>query len=351
MKYVPTVMSLPGELSALQKQSFSSSIMPFIQIIKDKKTIKGKASVLNDIENLIKSKSNITFFITVPRNLTMTDGKLKPTVKEFFRNIDKDSNYHLSILNKFTKFSNVIPVIEVDLNNYKNGDLTKLKNKLSNKSNTFCYRIDSGKLNTIKDELSKLITKDDYLLYDLGSKTSPNKNEINTLKKLKNNVSFKSIVIKQPYKNLTFSKFPNQLINSTHKAFDCIDFDFYKNFKNWNFDYFGDWAGIRNIPIYNVPVSYPSYLTIELDNFNHHAFKGIAKKPLSFNTVVLKKYTSSPHWLNKIDDSHKHSCYGCTLITQFNNKSTKVNNATKWKTATISHFLSAMDYKINNSII
>lgn len=353
MKYVPALMSMDGELNALSDQSFSNNIMPLIRIVKDIKVKNGKASIIDDIEDIIKAKSDIDFFVTIPMNLNLSSKKLKKPVEAFYKRIKTKSNIHRDILIRFAKYSNVIPVIEVNLDSYSEGDLSNLKSGISSVSGKFAYLIEGKNLGTIETELFGLITKNDFLIYNLNEhsfiKTSI-KNEMKNIRDYKSKIGFKSIAIKQIYSDLTFSKFPDREILKTDDAYDCIDFDFYDDFKG-DFDYFGDMAGIRNNPIYDGGVSYPAYLTIEMDTFKHHGFKGIEVDINSFESTLLPKYLESDHWTKKLTPSHKSACNGCKIINNFANGVGKVNNATKWKTITISHFIDTMDYKISNSIV
>lgn len=350
MKYVPLLMSLDAEIKALGNQNFSSSVIPLIQIVKDKKLEGGKASVLDDIQSIIKAKPHNSFFITIPRNLNLAKKKLKKPIQRFFAEIEKHADYHISILERFSKYSNVIPVIEVNLEKYSKGDLMNLKSHLTKYSDKFCYRINAKKLSIIKDELSEMITYNDYLIYDLDSFSFDRKSikaEISYINRLKSEIKFKSIIIKQVYQNLTFYKFPDREISRTDEAYNCIDFDFYDDFTEYNFDYFGDWAGIRNNPIYAGGIPYPAYLTLELDSMNHHGFKGIAQDITSYKNIVLPKYLSSQHWRNLTNSKHKALCFGCSYINNFSKGYEKINDAKKWKCIVISHFICAMDYKIN----
>lgn len=354
MKYVPMLMSMDGELNALKYQGYGNDIIPFIQIIKDIKVKDGKASVLTDIEAIINSKQGIDFFITVPRNLDLSSKKLKKPVNTFFEEISTDVSYHSRILNRFSKYSNVIPIIEVDLESYTAGDLLRLKNSITNSSKKYGYRVDAKSLDIIKVELSGLISKNDYLIYDLKDLSFDKnsiKNEIKEIQNMQTAKGFATVAIKQIYKDLTFSKYPDGLIKPKTDAYDCIDFDFYNDFKIHKFDYFGDWAGIRNNPIYAGGASYPSYLTIEMDNFNHHGFKGIEMDINSYKSTVLKKYVKSAHWTTLLTTLHKNSCYGCKTINNFSLGIDSPNSATKWKTITISHFIETMEHKIKNSIV
>lgn len=354
MKYVPALMSLDGELSALKNQNYNNNVMPLIQIIKDIKRDKGTARIITDIESIVQSKPSINFIITVPRNLNLTNKKLKEPVKAFYNEIESKNSYHSEILNVFSKYPNCIPAIEIKLDNYTFGDLIKLKNSLLYNHQKICYIVEAKRLDVIKSELFNIITKNDLLIYNLEElafeKTSI-KREIKEINTEELKTGFKTIVIKQIYKDLTFHKFPNGLIEPGSDAYDCIDYDFYEDFKNYNFDYFGDKAGIRNTPIYSGGVSYPAFLTIEMDSFEHHGFKGIEKDPNSFKNTLLKNYIKSHHWISILSTAYKRTCFGCKMIDNFNVNIENPNNATKWKAVTIGHFLKIMDYKIENSII
>lgn len=353
MKYVPLLMSLDAEMKALENQSFSSSVIPLVQIIKDKKLEGGKANVLDDIQSIIEAKANNCFFITVPRNLNLSKKKLKKPVQRFFTEIEKNPSYHISILERFAKYPNVIPVVEVNLDRYAKGDLLELKASISKFSDKLCYRVNAKRLDIIKDELSEIISEKDYLIYDLDSFNFDKKSikeEIRFINSLKKTHRFKSIVIKQIYQDLTFYKFPNRKITKTDEAYDCIDFDFYDDLNEYKFDYFGDWAGIRNNPIYDGGSSYPSYLTLEVNSINHHGFKGKAQDITSYESIVLPTYLSSIHWQELTNSDHKTLCFGCSYINKFRKKTEKINDATKWKCITISHFICAMDQKLNQVV-
>lgn len=242
-------------------------------------------------------------------------------------------------------------MLEVNTENYVFGELEELKEELSKYSNTLCYRVDVKNFKYIKDELSKLISDKDYLIYDLNSSNFDKKsvrNEIKEINELKVRIKFKSIVIKQIYDGLTFFKYPDREIKKTDEAYDCIDFDYFDEFSEYEFDFYGDWAGIRNNPIYDGGSSYPTYLTTEIDKFNHHGFKGIPNDITSYEKVVLPKYLESEHWNELLSKKHKENCYGCSYINKFKEGTEKANDATKWKCITISHYISTMDYKINH---
>lgn len=354
MKYVPCITGIDAELIALSKQDFSSNVIPFIQLVKDKKSKRTANSILDDYEELIKTKNHNTFIVTVPRNLNLTKS-LKPTIERFFINVIDNSEYHPNVLNRFAKYENVIPTIEVNIDDYKFGDLKKLKEKVLSKNDIYCYKVESKKLKPIKDELEKLITKSDILIYDFHNNDlfkSSVKKERAVISKMKEKIGFKTIALKQIYSNLTFFKLPNGLIKEDTDAYDCIDLDFYEDFKELDFDYFGDWAGVRNNPIYKGGRSYPGYITIEMDSFNHHGFRGIELQTSSFGSVLLPEYLKSDHWNKILTNDHKTECFGCSLIKEFNsNDDVNPNDAIKWKTVTISHFINTMDYKIQNSIL
>lgn len=347
------ITGIDAELEALKKQTFSTNVIPFIQLVKGKKTSKSNKSLLDDYEALVKSKDDNLFFITVPRNLPL-EKRLKSPVEAFFKLVEDDPNYHSTVLNKFAKYKNVIPTLEANFKTYSNGDLEALKDSVTSANSKYCYRIDAKRLNVIWDEVSSLITKNDILVYDMKdydfSKNSIKK-EIESINTLKKEKKFRTVVIKQIYNELTFFKFPDGIIDESTDAFDCVDFDFYTDFKKKSFDYFGDWAGIRNLPIYKGGQSYPSYLTIEMDNFNHHGFKGIEVKTSSYTTELLPKYLKSEHWTKLLTNTHKSDCHGCEKIIAFSKEKDNANSPIKWKTITMSHFIDTMDYKIDNKIV
>lgn len=358
MKYIPYLYSLDGELLALENQTFSDNIIPFINIVKDKKTSRSSKSVLDDLEKILLSKSSNTFLINIPMNLDLSKKRLKKPIEAFYKEIYSNYNYQISILNRFSNLSNVIPVIDIPIDNYNNGDLKKLRSKIN--ASKVAFIIYAKKSQPIFSELSNLISSEDLLIYDLSSydffKKSI-KDELKQINKIKQDIKFKSIVIKQIYNNLTFFKLPNGEITSNCSGYDCIDSDFYNDFPTFDFEYFGDFCGIRNTPIYDGGLSYPSFIGLHPLNSAHFGFTGIEKDVNSHETTLLPNILNSDYWNDLLSLEHKTLCFGCSKINSFNNltvqknKGNPINNATTWKAMTIAHYLSMMDYKLKNSII
>lgn len=358
MKYIPYLYSLDGELSALAKQNFSSNICPLINIVKDKKTSVSSKSMLDDLYSIIKFKSSNNFLVNIPMNLELTKKKLKNPIEKFYGDIESNTKYQLSILKRFEKLKNVIPVIDVNLLKYNLGDLQKFRSQLN--SQKVAYIFYAKKSSSLLKELTTLIKQNDILIYDLDVLNfyqKSVKNEIKQINNLKTSIGFKTLIIKQIYKDLTFFKLPNREILSNDPGYDCIDSDFFDDFSSFNFDHFGDHCGIRNIPIYQGGQSYPGFIGINTNNFSHFGFRGIEKDITSYSSSLLPNIINSNYWNNVLSHIHKKHCYGCSEIKRFNNlnilknRSNPINNATAWKTITICHYISIIDYKLKNKLV
>ena len=358
MKYIPYLYSLEGELTALQNQNYSKDIIPLVNIVKDKKSVTSSKSILDNLEKIITNKTNNMFFINIPMNLELSKKNLKNPIEAFYKQINLDPNYQISILKKFSKFPNVIPVIDVCASTYSIGDLAQIRSNLN--ATKVAYIFSAKKSTPIFSELSTLITSNDIFIYDLDSydffKKSI-KNEIQQINTLKRSKKFKSIVIKQIYNDLTFFKLPNGEITSSCPGYDCIDSDFIDDFSSFNFDYFGDHCSIRNVPIYKGGQSYPSFIGLHPNKFSHFGFIGKQQDINSHSSHLLPNISSSNYWNAIITSTHKNNCYGCSQINYFlglsvpKGKSNPINNAKTWKTISISHYISMMDYKLNNNLI
>ena len=355
MIYVPKLYNLEAECKALDSQDFSDNIIPLVLFVIDQKRSNSSKSIFDDFENLICRKSNNLFFVSIPQNLPLTKKKLKATVSRFYTSQKSDKNAYIDLIKRFSVYQNVIPTLEVEYGSYALGMLSALKSSISSRSDSYAYYVKASSLSIIKNELFDIITDKDYLIYDLDKKgfhQSSILNEIKEIQNMKKIKHFKSVVIKQVYSELTFSKYPDGKILPGTEAYDCIDLDFYSDFKKYEFEGFGDCCGIRDIPIYRGGgLSYPSYLTIELDTFDHHGFKGIASEPNSFVNTLLPIYLASDHWNKILTPTHKAHCGGCQMINSIYLKKERGNNASKWKTITVSHFIESMDYKLSNYII
>lgn len=354
MKYIPITFGLEGEIEAIKSQSYGTNVAPFLQIVKDIKVAGGKASVLNELEEVVKLKSNNTFFVTIPKNYDLTK-KLKKPINAFYTKLITNPSYEFIVYNRFTKYSNVIPVIEVDFDSYTAGNIGRAKAQINTTSGSYAYRVHVDKLSLIESELNSLVTSNDYIIYDLDSEflyfKGKIRSEVIKLESIKKKKSCQLIVVKQIYENLTFTKMPNRKIISTDLAYKCIDYSFYSDFKASCFDHFGDWAGIRNVPIYEGGMPYPAYLTVEIDTFEHHGFCGIQKDNGSFKTTLLPKYSASVHWNSLLPPLYKAECFSCQYISNFISGTDKPNSAQKWKTITLAHFYKSTDYKIRKGHI
>lgn len=354
MIYVPKLYNLDAEYKALDNQNFSNKILPLLFFVMDKKTSASPKSIIDDFEALIRRKSTNNFFVSIPQNLPLTSRTLKPTVNRFYTSQKTVPNSYINLMKRFSSLPNVIPTLDVDYSSYLPGMLTTLKTSIISSSNSYAYYVKASSFHLIEKEVDNIITDNDYLIYDLDTKDfgkSSIKKELLNINNMKKRKNFNSIVIKQVYSGLTFPKYPDGKILPGTDAYDCIDIDFYTDFKLHNFDGFGDCAGIRDIPIYSGGLSYPSYLTVELNTFDHHGFKGNAKDISSFESILLPKYLKSDHWNHILTPAHKIVCPGCIMINNFHLKLNKCNDAKKWKTITISHFLESIDNKFQMGII
>ncbi|MDB1939205.1 beta family protein [Clostridium tertium] len=358
MKYIPSLYSLDAELISLKKQSFSNNIIPLVNIVKDKKSSKSSKSILDDLEDIIKSKPSNQFFINVPMNLVLSKKKLKNPIEAFYKDIKLNSLYQISILKRFSKLSNVIPVIDVDASSYRNGDLKKIYSHLNVSKVAYIYS--SKKSDCIMKELSNLITSNDILIYDLNTNDlfkNSIKSEIAKINAIKSTINFKSIVIKQIYDDLTFSKLPNREITPSDSAYDCIDSDFINDFSNFKFNYFGDHCGIRNLPIYKGGQSYPSFIGLHPSKFIHFGFIGKEQDVNSHSSTLLPNIQSSDYWNKILTPTLKKTSYGCEQINSFisltipKGKSNPINNGTTWKSIIISHYISIIDNYLKHNIV
>ena len=171
MKYVPIVFNMNEELSALKNQEFSNNIAPFIQLEKDIHSKEEKTNILDEIEEIIIKKYDNTFFLAVP-------------------NIDNQTHHDLKILNRFSSYNNVIPVLEIDPDSYIFGDIKNFKNSLLYER--FCFKVRAKTFSKISIELTTLINEDDYFLYDFNNQDLFHEDIqseitfINQIKKIKN---------------------------------------------------------------------------------------------------------------------------------------------------------------------
>lgn len=340
-KYVPIIRNRSAERTSIIKQSYSNKILPLLEMVVDKPTFKSKYNYFDDHTKFfddIKSK----ILVDIPMNIEMSLKTIK-NIRTFLKPIYDNPSTRVDYLKKLSSnASKFIPVISYNPNKeYNNGFLRNQEKILRSDFKNLAFRLFSKHSINAANEIIPLLKDDDIILIDIEKPYSKNDKKLIELYKSINNLKttkkIKTVIIHTAIPK-TFKK--SSMVNQS--ILNEISTDLLKDFKTLNFDAFGDYCGIKNLPLENTKAVYPSYIHYNGQKNVYVGFKGNFNKPITFTTKVLPIYTTSSCW-NSISSDHIDKCCGCKKILAMQSGKSKINSARTWKSITISHHIREMD--------
>ena len=340
-KYVPVLKNRIAEKEALQNQIVSNKVLPLIEMVIEKPRVASQGDFATSHESFFKDIKSPSILVDIPMYLHLSDKTLE-TVYNFIGPIYRDPIIKVNYLNLLTKIKdkNVIPVISYSPNNYFDTIIVQQRKLLDKSFKTVAYRVFLENFNEAIEEIKLCVKPADIVILDIGEVPHTGrtlKNFYNKLHDLKKTHNCFNVLIR--------SALPSTLKNTElidGKYIDAADNSLIDYYENYNFDAFGDCAGIKRTEIDDIPVSSPAYVYYYRDDNVYVGFKGEYKKISSFESLVLPKYSKSDFW-KKISPTHKEKCYGCNMVSNMISGVQSSNSATKWKTITISHYLKSID--------
>lgn len=342
LEYVPILRNLKAERDAITYLSLSDKIIPLIEIILEKPQINSKESFLSFNKKYFNQIPNY-FFVDIPMYINITR-KTKSSYKNFLLPIYNNQLIRTGLLINLSSLApeKMIPVVSYNPNSsYIKNLIIDQANILRASFKKVAFRIFDSCTDKIIKELEKIITSDDIVLLDIRNKNHTDRSLYGLYSKI-NNIKVlhgcKTVILHQALP----TKIKNTRLIDNHVIPEAIT-DLITSYDiNYNFDGFGDFAGIKAQSLEEIPVSSPAYIHYCNSSNAYIGFKGIFKKTSTFESLVLPKYTSSKYW-SSLTDKHKASCHGCQLIQGMLNGSVKANYAPRWKTLTICHYIKSVD--------
>ncbi|MDT8715391.1 hypothetical protein IAI10_01710 [Clostridium sp. 19966] len=338
IKYVPVLRYISEERKALISISSLKKTIPLLELVRErpgqKRTGTFQDTYLEDF-----SRFKFPILIDIPAYMNINKGTrdgVRDFVDKFKQNIHlKVDYYKLLSINK-----NIIPVLSyMPKCVYVQGELKLDYLELKKSFNRVAFRIFNSKhLNAMLIDISKVITNNDILIYDLD-KASPNDPQaaiiIRWVNKLKSTVKFTSIIIRSSinsevkYKNLIDGRIVNEIDNSL-----------LKDYVKLGFNAFGDFAGIRKdstISKGGYAVVSPGFLQYSWHINSFIGYKARFDDYKEFINHIKPSITSSTYWKRYTDKHHKN-CPGCLGLEA--GSSTQYRD---WKRYALQHYLYTME--------
>lgn len=342
LKYVPILRNLQSEREAIKHLNLSDGIIPLIELILEKPQVNSKKDFISFNKEYL-SKLSSYFLVDIPMyiNITKVD---KIPIKNFLSSIYNNNNTRINHLLSLSSISpqKMIPIVSYNPNiTYIKNTIAEQTNNLSKVFSKIGYRIFEPCPNEVIEELKKLVTQEDILLLDIRNKNHSDKylkdiySKINDIKSISN---CKTVILHRPLPDTI----KNTKLIDNHVVSEAVTtlLDSYN--KEYKFDAFGDFAGIKVPSLNKIPVSSPAYIHYDNSSNKYFGFKGVFKEIRTFESMVLPKYSNSKYWAS-IYNNHKISCYGCKLIQDMLVGKVKINYAPRWKTLTICHYINSID--------
>jgi hypothetical protein len=345
--YIPILRYRQSEIAAIKTMSSTNvfttgKIMPLIEIVQLYPSGRIPKTSKTFYEVYPKELSNYKFpiIIDIPMYIDLNTPKIENKYKEFLEPINNCINTRISYLKSLSCIKNLIPTITYNpREKYISGTLTFQEKELRStfNGNSVCFRLYNDVSDSVINELSNLIKKEDILLLDLDEKKHITADLFNIYMKInaiKNASKCKTVLVR--------SVITNSFKNSTIKNCSVInDFDnsFLNDYKKLGFDAFGDFSGIKKD---SLTESFRGYITNIFYTNTLNRYIGFtahpSMHPKTYSTVIAPSIISSNFWSN-IDSHHKQICPGCIGIINKKDNVLHPGNRTTWKSLTIEHYI------------
>lgn len=337
MKYVPVMRYRGVERSSIKEVDFPDKFMPLLEIVKEK--AQGKMggnfeeTYKRDFENI-----SIPFMVDFPLYFNVTASTV-PNIRKFLRPVQLDHNLLIEYYKRLTNIDNLIPTISYDpRKSFKEEIFKKKIDELKKNFNRLAFRIYNTHFKKSLEIIKKNIKKNDILIFDIDTATynnlalKPKYEDINKAKKENNCITV-----------LLRSSIPETVTNTGLKDDEPvleIDNSLLNHYKDYEFDAFGDYAGIKKDT--SITKGGQPSPGLKYYYWPDNCFIGFGHRYQDleeFKNYILPNLIDSKSW-KFYNENHENNCPGCKTLKSFHDGTdTKYKSQAKWKGIAQKHYL------------
>lgn len=349
--YFPVFRIRQQEILVLKKFNFGHKIIPILEFIKEKDRTSNKLSSKKIYSDLINSIKSDYVLLDLPIYFQPTFSTSEEVIKFFRKYVDNMDNRCNFIMQFESLKSKVVPVISSYLT--KTGEMNTINeqfNKLSPVYNKLAFRFYTNKFNETFEEAKSIIRKNDLLIYDMDSipVTSPivKKNTKELKASFENNLK---IVIRSAInEDIQNNKLENgEVIGEADNSI----IEYY--FKNYNYDAWGDYVGIKKDEISAGGSISPGFIFYDPVENYYYGYKGNIKSLSEFENTIVPEVLKS-NIINQIrenDPEYLKNNEGYNTLLRINNGAEKGKNQAKFKKISMEHYLHCIKLKLDKKRI
>ncbi len=342
-KYVPVLRYRKAEIFALRNVKLSSKVLPLLEIMKEKAGLIRKGSFQSTHCQEFSSYTN-PFLVDFPLYFKITNSTYK-SIRSFLGQLKRNPDLRLDLFEKLVTNKNMIPVVSYDYKNvYKIGSYISDENRLRNSFSRLGFRIfetNERDFKNVLNDIEKIIQKNDILIYDIDNAphTQPFlQARYSSIHSLKKNKGCTTVIVRSAVN-------PDIIFNRLTDNAPVLQADnsLLSSYHNYNFDAFGDFAGIRkDSQITDGGPEDPSvgFLFYSWDKNCFIGYRGHLPDWGEFTNHIRPLVMSSNAW-SSFSNSHIQNCPGCKLISRGPG-----NSAANWKQVSIMHYLHTMEERL-----
>lgn len=348
--YIPILKNRTIEMKSLKclsKIPLSNKTIPLIEIIQERLQSNSKNTFIDILPEIINSNN----LIMVDFLRTTLPKSINTDIKQFINNISRNHTLYIDSILKLNKFSNIIPVLSYR-EGYTDDKLIKQDvEKIRENFTSISFRISANCFKEVFNDIAEVITEKDYLLFDIDTASHYNpvfKVQYSLIDELKKAKHFKSFIINSPKDKELY----NIHLKDGEPIFEIDNSlrDTYQDVNHFNFDGFGDYAGVTNtFPSSGGSIS-PAGIYY---SSKHNYFIGYRRnRTLSeFEEYIAPAIYSSDYW-KEFTAEHHNTCIACKEILRIVNEKDinlkKAKSQGKWKGITMQHYIYSIDEWLNS---
>jgi len=290
--YMPTFRARQQEMIVLRSFEFGNRIFPLIEIVKEKDRSNNPQTFQEIYNSLIVAVHSEKVFIDLPTYFRDASG-MQDDVVAFNRTVLSNLENRIVHYNLFAANNQkVIPVVSTLL--LKTGEANTITQQFQALKQNFpsvAIRTFTNTFNSDFEEISALLTADDYLIYDIHEGvglTSP------VIKKDKTVLASITLPCKIALRSAINTDIQNVRLNHGEIVYEA-DNSLLEMFNQpLGFNAFGDFAGIKKDDLTSGGTISPGFILYNpVDNL-YYGYKGNIKNLAEFETTIVPDVLASP---------------------------------------------------------
>jgi hypothetical protein len=348
---MPTFRGRQQEMIVLRSFNFGDRMFPLIEIFKEKDRSNNQHTFKEIYGGIISEIKSEKVFVDLPTYIRDTSGMQKEVVS-FNRTVLSNLENRLSHFDLLNANKNkIIPVVStLQIKTGESNSITKQFENLKKTFQSVAIRTFTNTFDMDFSEISKLLTKDDYLIYDINegvSLTNP------VIKIVRSKLDTINLPWKISLRSAINTDIQNVRLNHGEIVYEADNSLLEMFHDQLRFNAFGDYVGIKKDDLVSGGTISPGFIFYNPVENLYYGFKGDIKNLDEFEKTIVPAVLNSPiiEAINQSNSDYlNNQNEGWNTLNRINQGETGKSQA-KFKKISMEHYLHCIKIAITSGVI